>query len=211
MRYRGDQLRQQLQALAQPGELAGPHAAQCDPGGDPLDVGHAAQDLVKIRVVQRCHGLVPVRQHGAVPQRVMQPETKEPAAHAGRAFVEQGEQGRRRLAAQCFGELEIAARGRIEPHVLAGALGLHRGNVRERLTLRLAGVLEQRAARADRHRKVLAAVPGERRRAELLQELSLPAVYVEMPGGKPRDEESVQHEVVRRQDLGGSYAPQLVG
>src|SRR5206468_12466138 len=28
MRYRGDQLRQQLQALAQPGELAGPHAAQ---------------------------------------------------------------------------------------------------------------------------------------------------------------------------------------
>src|SRR5439155_86016 len=73
------------------------------------------------------------------------------------------------------------------------------------------GVLEQCTARADRDRKVLAAVPGERRRAELLQELSLPAVYVEMPGGKPRDEESVQHEVVCRQDLGGSYAPELVG
>src|SRR5438876_4998375 len=114
----------------------------------------------------------------------MQPETKEPAAHAGRAFVEQGEQGRRRLAAQRLGELEIAARRRIEPHVLAGALGLHRGNVRERLTLRLAGVLEQCAARAYRHRKILAAVPCERRRAGLLPELSLPAVDVEMSGGK---------------------------
>ena len=113
MRCRGDQVRQQLQALAQPGELAGPHAAQRDPGGDPLDVGHAAQDLVKTRIVQRCDSLVPARQHGAVPQRVMQPETKEPAAHAGRAFVEQREQGRRRLAAQCLGELEIAARRRI--------------------------------------------------------------------------------------------------
>src|SRR5207302_9915598 len=105
----------------------------------------------------------------------MQPVAEQPAAHAGRAFVEQGEQGRRSLAAQWCGELEIAARRRIEPRVLAGALGLHRGNVRERLPLRLAGVLEQCTARADRDRKILAAVPGERRRAELLQELSLPA------------------------------------
>ena len=103
------------------------------------------------------------------------------AAHAGGAFVEQREQRRRGLAAQGLGELEVAPRGGVEAHVFAGALGAHRGDVRERLALRLGGVVEQRAARADRQRHVLAAVAGERGGAELLQQPLLAGFDIEVP------------------------------
>ena len=68
-------------------------------------------------------GIVPGGERRAVAQRVMQPVAQQAAAHAGRAFVEQREQRRRRLAAQRLGELEVAPRGGVQAHVFAGALG----------------------------------------------------------------------------------------
>src|SRR5436305_207359 len=78
----------------------------------------------------------------------------------------------------------------------ARALGGDRGDVRERLTLRLARVVEERAAGADGEREFLAAVAGERRGAELLQELALCALHIELPGGKPGGEITVEVDTV---------------
>src|SRR4051812_14805915 len=101
------------------------------------------------------------------------------AAHAARAFVEQQEKRRRRLAAQRLRDLEVAPRGGVQAHVFAGALGGDRAYVRERLPLRLAGVVEEGAAGADGEREVFATVAGERRGAELLEQLLAPRVDVE--------------------------------
>src|SRR5436853_7599020 len=127
---------------------------------------------------------------------MVQPVTQQPAAHAGGAFIEQREKARRRLAAQGLGELEVAARGRVEAQVFACALGRDRGHVRERLPLRLAGVFEQRAAGADGERQVFAAEARERRGAELLEELLAAAVDVELPWRQPRDEPSLQMSII---------------
>ena len=86
-----------------------------------------------------------------------------PVAHSSRR-----EEGRRGFAAQCLGELEIAARRGVEPDELAGALGAHRSDMRERLALRARRVLKERATRPDRERQILAAVARERGGAELL-------------------------------------------
>src|SRR5688572_16987891 len=99
---------------------------------------------------------------------MVQPVAQEPAAHAGRAFIEQREEGRRGFAAQCLGELEIAARRGVEPDELAGALGADRSDMRERLALGARRVLKERATRPDRERHVFAAVARERGGAELL-------------------------------------------
>ena len=131
------------------------------------------------------------------------------AAHAAGAFVEQREQRRRRLAAQRLGELQVAARRRVQPQVFAGALGGDRGDVREGLALGLRRVVEQRAAGADGERHVLAAEAGERAGAELLQQ-ALPAGFdVEVPVRQPGDEETVEL-FTSDEDFGRADAPQLV-
>ena len=74
--------------------------------------------------------------------------------------------------------------------------------MRERLSLRLARVLEQRAAGADREREVLAAEPGERRSAELLQQLLAAAVGVELPGWQPGNEVAFEVHIIRGEHFG---------
>src|SRR5207253_861798 len=101
-----------------------------------------------------------------------------------------------------FRELEIAPRRRIEPHEFARALGGDRADVRERLALRLARVVEERAAGADGESEILAAVAGERRGAELLQEPALSALYLELPRGKPGREMTVEVDALREEHVG---------
>src|SRR5258707_2492151 len=113
---------------------------------------------------------MPRAQNFPVSERLVQPMPQQAAAHAAGAFVELREKRRRGLAAQGLADLEVAPRRRIEPHILAGALGGHRADVGERLPLRLARVVEQCAAGADGEREVLSAEAGEACGAELLQE-----------------------------------------
>src|SRR5207244_9838823 len=108
------------------------------------------------------------------------------------------------LAAQRFGELEVAAGSRVEAHVFAGALGGHRRHMRERLALRLAGVVEQRAAGADRERQVLAAVTREAGAGELFQKAALAALDVEVPRRQAGEEISVEHDAVGDQNFSRS-------
>src|SRR4051812_28103495 len=101
------------------------------------------------------NGFMPRLERDPVAQRVMEPVAQQAAAHAAGAFVEQREERGRGLAAQRLRDLEVAARGGVEAHVLAGALCAHRGDVRERLALGAPRVFQQRPARADREREVL--------------------------------------------------------
>src|SRR5205823_11134745 len=105
-------------------------------------------------------GLVAALERRTVTQRVVQPVAQQPAAHAGRALIEERKEGGGSLAAKRLGELEIAAAGGIESHEFAGALGADRSDMRERLALRLASIFKERAAGADGKRQVLDAVPG---------------------------------------------------
>src|SRR5262245_54558352 len=106
-------------------------------------------------------------QYGAISQWMMKPVPQQPAAHPGRAFIEEREERRRGLATQRLGELEVAPGRGVEAHVFAAALGADRRDMSERLALGFRGVIEQRAAGADGERQIFAAVTRERGGAEL--------------------------------------------
>ena len=141
---------------------------------------------------------------------MVQPVPQQAAAHAGSAVVEEREEGRRRLAAQGLRQLQVATRGCVEAHIFAGALGGDGSDMSERLALRLAGVLEQRAAGADRERQIFDAEAREGAGAELLQEPPLAGLDIEMPGGKAGGEVLVEVHAVRDQHLRRIDAPEFV-
>ena len=206
------EIRQQAQALAQPGQLARARALQRHARRDALDVREAAQQRVDFgkTLFKRRNGIVPHRKRAAVAQRMVQPVAQAPAAHAGGALIEQREQRRRRLAAQRLGELEVAPRRRIEAQVLATALGGKRRNVRERLALCPRCVLEQRAAGADRKRQVLAAEAGQRSGAELLQQPFAARVDIELPRRQAGGEIAFETFLLIEQDFRRPDASELV-
>ena len=112
-------------------------------------------------------------QHRCVAQRVVQPVAQAPAAHRGRAAVEQREERGRFGPGQRLGDLEVAARGRVHQHELA--LALDRAG-RSRAAAPIAASGGNRPA-ARRRRAIaasmsVAAVTGEVGGAELLRELA---------------------------------------
>src|SRR5690349_17180997 len=105
--------------------------------------------------------LVAALERLAIAQRVVQPVPQQPTAHAGGAVVEQREERRRGLTPKRLRQLEVAPRRGVEPDIFPGTLGRDRADVRQRLALRLAGIVEERAAGADRKREILDAKAGE--------------------------------------------------
>jgi len=81
------------------------------------------------------------------------------------------------------------------------------------LSLGLARVFEQGAAGADRGLELLAAVAGEARRSELLQQDLAPCVEFEMPLGEPGQrvagESGVLRRALRKENFRGTDAAQL--
>jgi hypothetical protein len=117
------------QRLAQAGQVARAGVAQCDAPGNALDVGDAFQFAADIAghaavVGEQCFdGAVAGGRNVALAQRVVQRVAQQARTHAGHAVVEQREKRRRRLAAQGFGQFQIAPGGEIEAKV--GAFEFH--------------------------------------------------------------------------------------
>ncbi len=107
------------------------------------------QRLAAIRIQQCGDGAVARGGNRAVGERMMQAMAQPARAHRGGAGIEQREQRRRRLAAQRFGDFEIAARGGIEPQPAGFALQRQPGDMGERLQLGGLGILQQGAGRAE--------------------------------------------------------------
>ena len=155
-------------------------------------------------------GFMPGNQNSLVPQRVVQPVAQQPAAHAGGALVQQREQRRRGLAAQRFGDFQVAARRRVHAQVFARALGAHRADVRERLALRFLRVIQQRAAGGDRRFHVLDAEAGERGGAQLIEQPLPPRFEFEIPCRQASHRVAGQLQAVRRENLRRRDAAQFV-
>ena len=192
------------QAIAQPGEVARPRAAQGDARRDALDVGDGLEPLahrlpgaVTGLAEQLRDGGVPLRRLVAIGQRMMQAMTQPAGAHAGRAGVEQRQQRRRRLAAQRFGNFQIAPRGGVEAKVSPFVLDGQAGDVRQRLHLRRARVGVERAGGADGERREIGAEAGQVAGAEVLGQL---------PGGGP----AVELPVRQALDAGGARGLHVV-
>ena len=92
--------------------------------------------------LKRGDGAVARGQQRAVSERMMQGVAQQTAAHRGGAGIHQRQQRRRGLAAQCFGEFKIAARGRVHAHMHALLLDDQGAHMRDRRALRRTGVVE---------------------------------------------------------------------
>src|SRR5258708_6916276 len=106
--------------------------------------------------------------------------------------------------------MPVAHSSSSEKSVRAGARGGDGRDRGERLALGLAGIFEERAARADGERHALDAEAGECAGAKLLQELALARLEVEMPRRQARQEIAVEHDAIGDQHLRGRDAPQLI-
>ena len=84
-----------------------------------------------------------------------QPPAQQPAPHRSSRAVHDRGKRRRVVARQRVGDLEVAARRGVEDQCVVMTLEAHRGHVRERAALRIAGVDDQRAGCADRERMIL--------------------------------------------------------
>jgi hypothetical protein len=114
------QVRQAGQRFAQGRQITRPGVAQCDAAGDAFDVGDAAQGFSGLAsqstvIFEQCFDrAVPRRRDRPVAQRMVQRMAQQARPHAGDAVVEQRKQRWRRLAAQGFGQFQIAPRGQVE-------------------------------------------------------------------------------------------------
>ena len=135
------------------------------------------------RFEQRFDGGVAIGRGGLAAQRVVQPVTQAPAAHGGRAAVEEREQRRAILAAERLGDLEIAPGDGVERDVVGRFLAPQRAHVRQRSALGRARIVEQRAARRDDVRRIGHAEGIEGADFELRLQRGGTAVDVEVPVG----------------------------
>ena len=209
-------LRELRERVAQSRKLARAHVAQRDASDHALHVDGALQ-CVRERArgarigTERVDAVVPLGEPRLRPQRLRQPIPQQPAAGRRRARVEQRVQRRRVVAVERDGDLQVAARRRVERHEGAPGLDGQRAHVRQRRLLRRARVVQQRAGRADGERNVVGAEPREVQRAELAGHRLLRGLAVELPRGQrpARRRASAQRRgigVVRHQELRGNDA-----
>jgi len=181
------QRRQAGQRFAQARQVARPRIAQRDAAGDALDVGDAAQGLAHLTgqaaivVEQAFDGAMAQGGNVALAQRVVQRVAQQAGTHAGHAVVEQREQGRRRLAAQGFGEFEVAPGGEVQSQVGAFQFYRQATQVRQLAGLRCLGVLQQRTGCGNGGLQALGAEAGQRGHFELVAEQAARRVVVEIP------------------------------
>jgi hypothetical protein len=185
------------QAVAQGGQVARPRAAQCDAGGDALDVGQAAQRGLEC-------GEGPVA--GLAASSATASWRAAAAARSASGWCRQwrsqrepmlvrsrraGKQGRRRLAAQGLGQLQVAPGGGVQAQPFALALEDQRGDVGQRLVLRGPGRTgrgrRRRPARRWRLGPGLGQEGGEVAGAEVQSQSARGGVAVEMPVGQAPD------------------------
>jgi hypothetical protein len=167
-RQRRAQFGQALQAVAQARQVARAGAVERDAPGDTFDVGKAAHGLAQR--TQRAATVV--EQHGnrrvaggrdrRVAQGMVQGVPQQPRAHGGDAVVEQAAQRRRRLAAQGFGEFEVAPRRHVEPEEGGVAFDDQRPQVRQGARLGRLGVAQQCAGSGDRRPQPVGTEAGQR-------------------------------------------------
>ena len=173
------ELRQPLQRVAQARQVARPCRTQRDARGDALDVDACPATMRAQRDAglhrRSARSTASSRALTALSrsvQRMVQRVAQQPAAHAGRAGIEQREQRRRGVAAQGLGELEVAPRRRVHAHEGALLLDHERLDVRDGRALRGARIFEQRAGRGDGDRQFDRAEPREIRRLELAAQIA---------------------------------------
>ncbi len=121
---------------------------------------------------------------GAVSQRVMQAMPQPARTHAGRASVQQREQGGCGFATQGFRDFKIAPRGRIQPQIFAFALNGECRDMRQGLHLCGLRVAIQGAGRSQCQRFVRDAKAGQIARAKVFNEGMRCGLRVKMPVGK---------------------------
>ncbi len=139
------QRRRAVQRLRQPDQLAWPHLAQRQPRRDALHVGGPGQCLAQRllqALAQQPNGLQALLRRRARPLGLQQPAPQQPAAHAGLAGVEQGEQRRAGFAAQGLCELQVAPRAGGQVDQFLGSRHAQRGHVRQRPPLGVLGVVQ---------------------------------------------------------------------
>ena len=216
------QVRQARETVAQRGQIARPGAAQRNAAADALDVRDAAQrgaHRAEARAVAVTDELgddrMPGRGRTAVAKGVMQRMPQPARPHAGDAMVEQREQGRRGLAPQCFGQLQVAPCGCIHAQERALALDPQRRDVVQTLTLRAARVIEQRGRGGGRDTESFGPEAGQVACAKMLGQQALSGFPVELPVREPSEYrgqrfEQRQGQAVRDQHFGGAQPLELV-
>ncbi len=208
---------QQRERVTQPGKIAGARVSQCNAPTDAFDVGAALECAGECgggvgALQQRADGVAPMREDFAVAQGMVQPVPQQARAHAGGGGVEHAQQRRRGLAAQRFGELQVAPRGGVELDELAVALGVDRLDMGEGGALGDLDVVEQRARGGDALVQVGHAEAGEVAAAELLRQALLRTGGVELPWREAAHRaRRGEIETVRRKDFRRPHARQQRG
>ena len=210
------QRRQRLQGCAQAGQLARPHLAQGDAGGDAFDIADAAQrvaQVIEARAVQSLDRIVPLARGTAFALRVREPLAQRARAHAGAAGVEQREQRGRVFAAQGLREFEVAMGDLRQVEQVSRALHLEPADVRERLALRVFGKAEQRRASRVRGVRVLRIEAGEAGDPQLRAKFAQAECAVELPRwpmgkGELRSGQRGRHLIAIDQHFGRGEAGQ---
>ena len=123
------------QGASQRRQLAWAHRAQRDTRRDSFQIGYfvelGRQTLPQVLArKQLFDAFVALGGLHTIAQRMMQPVPQAPAAHRRCAMVEQFEQRRPVFAAQRLGDLQVAARDRIERNEVRDRLTLQRSYVR---------------------------------------------------------------------------------
>jgi hypothetical protein len=114
-------------------------------------------------------------------QRIGQPVSQQAAACGGAAAVEQRKKRRRALAAQRFGDLQIAPCREVQRKVIGAAFNRQRTDMRKRRLLRRLRVIEQRPRGSNRKRRIIGAESGQVAGAELGAQTAHPGSALEPP------------------------------
>lgn len=108
---------------------------------------------------------------------------QQPRAHGAAAVVEQAAQRRRRLAAQGFGQFEVAPGGGVQAQISRVPFDDQGLQVRQGARLRRLRVAQQRAGSGNRRPQAVGAEASQRRGAEMGAQLAARRLDVEVPVG----------------------------
>ena len=209
--HRLAQPRDGMQGAAKLRQIARSGGGEADARQDALQIPDVGEQRVDgfggAKLDQHADRVQALRQRLPVADGAGQPAAQQPAAHRGCRPVHDPGQRRRIVSRECMGDLQVAARHRIEDQRVVVPLEAHRGHVRERTALRIAGVDDQRAGRAGREGAVFQLEGGEVAGRELLDQDPPGRFRLEMPGreapqGRVLAERGQRRRVLAEQDFG---------
>ena len=112
---------------------------------------------------------------------MVQPVAQQARAHGRLAMVQQREQGRRLLATNGLGQLQVAPGGRIQADEFILRFGRQAAHVLQAAALRRLGIAQQRAGSTECRAQAIGAKAGQRGHGQLIEQRLVAADDIEMP------------------------------